>query len=142
MTRFEQLSPLASGLLFASVANKRPGGSMSLEAEPKTTYEVAIDAAALRWESATPLFTRYRVPLVGLFDEAWLDCYERASLDSAEFSRFRFDDATKTVSFTCRMNDGPTEVSSVLARLELLVAYVNASAGRPGVRPNLQRRLP
>lgn len=113
---------------------------MSLEADPSTLYEVAIDAAAIRWESATPLFTRYRVPLVGLFDEAWLDCYERASLDSAEFSRFRFDHATRTVSFTCRMNDGPTEVSSVLQRLELLVAYVNASAGRPGVRPFVERR--
>jgi hypothetical protein len=113
---------------------------MSLEAELNPIYKVAIDAAALRWESATPLFTRYRVPLIGLFDEAWLDCYERASLDSAEFSRFRFDDTTKTVSFTCRMNDGPTEVSSVLARLELLVAYVNASAGRPGVRPFVERR--
>ncbi|HTD52250.1 MAG TPA: hypothetical protein VK780_04435 [Thermoanaerobaculia bacterium] len=113
---------------------------MSLEADPNTMYEVAIDAAAIRWESATPLFTRYRVPLVGLFDEAWLDCYERASLDSAEFSRFRFDDATRTVSFTCRMNDGPTEVSSVIQRLELLVAYVNASAGRPGVRPFVERR--
>ena len=115
---------------------------MSLEAEPKTTYEIAIDATALRWESATPLFTRYRVPLIGLFDEAWLDCYERASLDSAEFSRFRFDDATRTVSFTCRMSDGPAEVSSVLQRLELLVAYVNASAGRPGMRPFVERRRP
>ena len=38
------------------------------------------------------------------------------------------------------MNDGPTEVSAVLARLELLVAYVNASAGRPGVRPFVERR--
>jgi hypothetical protein len=113
---------------------------MSFEAEPNTSFEVAIDAAALSWESATPLFTRYRVPLVGLLDEAWLDCYRRASLDSAEFSRFRFDDATRTVSFTCRMNDGPTEVSSVLQRLELLIAYVNASAGRPGVRPFVERR--
>ncbi len=113
---------------------------MSLEAELNPMYEVAIDAAALRWESATPLFTRYLVPLTGSLDEAWLDCYDRASLDSAEFSRFRLDNATKTVSFTCRLNDGPAQVSSVLQRLELLIAYVNASAGRPGMRPFVERR--
>ncbi len=113
---------------------------MSPEAEHNPKYEVAIDAAALRWESATPLFARYWVPLAGTLDEAWLDCYERASLDSAEFSRFRIDDATRTISFTCRMNDGPAQVSSVLRRLELLIAYVNASAGRPGVRPFVERR--
>jgi len=114
---------------------------MSPEAEPNPMlYDVAIDAAALRWESATPLFARYWVPLTGTLDEAWLDCYERASLDSAEFSRFRIDGPTRTISFTCRMNDGPAQVSSVLQRLELLVAYVNASAGRPGVRPFVERR--
>ena len=113
---------------------------MSLEAQPNPVYVIAIDAAALSWESATPLFTRYRVALIGAPDQAWLVCFERASLDSAEFSRFRLEDATKTVSFTCRMNDGPAQVSSVLRRLELLIAYVNASAGRPGVRPFVERR--
>jgi hypothetical protein len=105
-------------------------GSQIPVALDSASYDVCVEVGALRWESATPLFARYRAPLLGEIDGPWLDCYERASLDSAEFSRFRLDPPTRTVSFTCRMSDGPAEVAAVLRRLELLVAFVNRSARR------------
>jgi hypothetical protein len=98
----------------------------SLDREP---YDVAVEVSALAWESATPEFARYRVPLSGDIDGAWLACYERAILDSAEFSRFALDPRTRTVSFTSRMSDGPAEVAAVLRRLGLLVDFVNTRAG-------------
>jgi len=101
---------------------------MSLDPGPEKTYDVAVAIAALRWESATPLFARYSVPLSGNLDPAWLKCFERASFDSAEFSRFRLDPRTMTISFTSRMSDGPAEVAAILRRLELLVGFVNARA--------------
>ncbi len=91
-------------------------------------YEVVVEVSALAWESATPLFARYRVPLSGDLDAPWLSCFDRASLDSAEFSRFRLDPDTRTVSFTSKMSDGPAEVAAVLRRLRLLIDFVNTRA--------------
>jgi hypothetical protein len=105
------------------------GGSMAAELED-SQYEVAVEVSSLAWESATPLFARYRVPLSGDLDGPWLSCFEQASLDSAEFSRFRLDPETRTVSFTSKMSDGPTEVAAVLRRLCLLIAFVNTRARR------------
>jgi hypothetical protein len=105
------------------------GGQMSLDSDPEN-YEVALEVSALAWETATPLFARYRVPLSGDMDQAWLNCFERASLDSVEFSRFRLDAETRTISFTSRMSDGPAEVAAILKRLGLLIDFVNARAER------------
>ncbi len=102
---------------------------MSAELEQQA-YEVAVEISALAWESATPHFARYRVPLSGEADGPWLACFERASLESAEFSRFRLDSTSRTVSFTSKMSDGPAEVAAVLRRLGLLVDFVNARARR------------
>ena len=99
------------------------------------TYEIAVEVSALAWESATPLFARYRVPLSGDIDEAWLSCFERASFDSAEFSRFRLDPRTMMISFISRMSDGPAEVAAILRRLELLVGFVNTRARCAGAGP-------
>jgi len=100
---------------------------MAAESED-VQYEVEAEVSALAWEAATPHFARYRVPLSGEVDQPWLSCFEQASLDSPEFSRFRIDPDTRTVSFTSKMSDGPAEVAAVLRRLRLLIDFVNTRA--------------
>ncbi|HEY6930685.1 MAG TPA: hypothetical protein VJA66_13480 [Thermoanaerobaculia bacterium] len=94
----------------------------------KQAYDVSVDEAAIKWVQLGPLFARYSVPLRGTMDGAWADCYRRASSESAEFSRFQLDAERRTVTFSCRVDDGPAKIQAALKRLELLVTFVNQRA--------------
>lgn len=102
---------------------------------PRRAYDVGFDLDALTWIQVGPMFARYSLPLTGTLDKAWTDCYRRASFESAEFSRFHLDAETRTVSFTCRAEDGPARIQSTLERLSLLVAFVNQRTYCPQAAP-------
>jgi hypothetical protein len=104
---------------------------MSLDSGQKPAYDVSLNQTALTWVQLGPLFAQYSVPLIGTVDGTWVDCYRRASSESAEFSRFHLDVESQTVSFTCRADDGPARIHSDLKRLELLVVFVNQRAYCP-----------
>ncbi len=97
--------------------------------ESKVVYDVVVDEAGLNWEQAGPLFDRYAVNLTGRLDRRWADCYQRITVSSPSFSRFRLDPGASTVTFTCRSSDGPVEVMGVLKRLQDLLTRVNNEAG-------------
>jgi hypothetical protein len=101
---------------------------VSLDSLEKQVYDVSLDEAAIQWTQLGPLFARYSVPLTGALDRAWVDCYRRATSESAEFSRFQLDVERRTVSFSCRADDGPAKIQSALKRLEMLVTFVNQRA--------------
>jgi hypothetical protein len=105
--------------------------------EAKSSYDVAVEEGGLNWEQAGPLFDRYAVALQGAIDRRWVDCYQRITVNSPSFSRFRLEAAAGSVTFTCRSTDGPVEVMAVLGRLEGLLQQVNrAAATEAAARPN------
>ncbi|HEX7252588.1 MAG TPA: hypothetical protein VF376_06880 [Thermoanaerobaculia bacterium] len=102
---------------------------MSPDPSERQGYDVSLDETAIKWVQLGPLFARYSVPLRGAFDRAWIDCYRRASSESAEFSRFQLEAERRTVTFSCRADDGPAKIQAALKRLEMLVTFVNQRAG-------------
>jgi len=96
--------------------------------ESKTVYDVAVEEGGLNWEQAGPLFDRYVVNLNGRIDRRWVDCYQRVTVSTPSYSRFRLEPGASTVTFTCRSTDGPVEVMSVLKRLEELLLRINREA--------------
>lgn len=104
--------------------------------DTKPAYDVAVDEGELNWEQAGPLFDRYAVSLAGRIDRRWVDCYQRITVSSPSFSRFRLEPGTSSVTFTCRSSDGPVEVMGVLKRLEELLNRVNKeSEAEAATRP-------
>jgi hypothetical protein len=101
---------------------------MSPDSAQLKPYDVSLDHAALKWAQVGPLFAQYSIPLAGTIDGIWVDCYRRASSESAEFSQFRLDPERRTISFSCRADDGPAKIQSTIKRLELLVTFVNQRA--------------
>jgi hypothetical protein len=96
--------------------------------ESKTVYDVAVEEGGLNWEKAGPLFDRYAVNLSGQLDRRWADCYQKITVSTPSYSRFRLDPGAGNVTFTCRSTDGPVEVMAVLKRLEELLMRVNREA--------------
>jgi hypothetical protein len=96
--------------------------------ESRTAYDVAVEEGGLNWEKAGPLFDRYAVNLNGRIDRRWVDCYQKITVNTPSYSRFRLEPGASTVTFTCRSTDGPVEVMSVLKRLEELLKRVNREA--------------
>jgi len=96
--------------------------------ESKTVYDVAVEEGGLNWEQAGPLFDRYAVNLCGRLDRRWADCYQKITVSTPSYSRFRLEPGAGSVTFTCRSTDGPVEVMAVLKRLEELLARVNREA--------------
>jgi hypothetical protein len=96
--------------------------------ESKTPYDVAVEEGGLNWEKAGPLFDRYAVNLIGRIDRRWVDCYQKITVNTPSYSRFRLEPGASTVTFTCRSTDGPVEVMAVLKRLEELLKRVNREA--------------
>lgn len=96
--------------------------------ESKTAYDVAVEEGGLNWEKAGPLFDRYAVNLIGRMDRRWVDCYQKITVTTPSYSRFRLEPGASTVTFTCRSTDGPVEVMAVLKRLEELLQRVNREA--------------
>jgi hypothetical protein len=96
--------------------------------DSKNEYDVAVEEGGLNWEKAGPLFDRYAVGLSGRIDRRWVDCYQKITVNTPSFSRFRLEPGAATVTFTCRSTDGPVEVMGVMKRLEDLLARVNREA--------------
>jgi len=86
--------------------------------------QVSIDYSSLKGESEGS-DTRYTVTLTGDVDSQWLDAYRVAQAESTGYRRFRLDPAKGTISFSCRIVDGPTQVFEFLGRLDALLAIVN-----------------
>ncbi len=97
--------------------------------EQRTTH-VGVDHSTLKAEpSGTDI--RYSVALIGPVDEVWAEAYRILQADSTAFRRLRLDQATRTVSFSCRAIDGPAQVFEILERLDALIKRVNRqSSGR------------
>jgi hypothetical protein len=88
------------------------------------TMAVGIDYARLTG-AAEGTDTRYTVGLSGYVDGRFAAAYQAAQAESTGFRRFKLNAAAGTVSFSCRMVDGPAQVFDVLQRLEALLEIVN-----------------
>ena len=93
--------------------------------EARGTKIVGVDHATLRMESTAGDATRYAVELLGPVDDRWARAYREVQAEATAFRRFRFDPASRSVSFSCRTIDGPADVMEVLERLDALVRLVN-----------------
>ncbi len=89
---------------------------------------VDVDHSTLKGEPAGA-DTRYSVSLIGPLDEVWAEAYRMQQADSTAFRRLRLDSAARTVSFTCRAAEGPTQVFDILERLDALIKRVNVQVG-------------
>ncbi len=93
-------------------------------------YDVAVDRASLKasemghWGAGTG----YSVELTGPIDGRWLESYRVLRTDSPSFFRFYFEAPSRTVLFTCRVGDIPSDVGSVLEILDSLIALTNRYA--------------
>ena len=111
-----------------------PCGFPALEADmagalsDRGTTLVGVDHSTLKGEPAGS-DTRYSVVLTGPFDELWAASYRIQQADSTAFRRLHLDTATRTISFTCRAIDGPTQVFDILERLDALIKRVNLQIG-------------
>ncbi len=94
----------------------------------RNTTHVGVDHSTLKGEP-TGSDTRYSVALTGPLDEVWSEAYRIQQADSTAFRRLHLDTATRTISFTCRAIDGPTEVFEILERLDALIKRVNLQIG-------------
>lgn len=94
----------------------------------RTRYDVSVADSEIAFHNAGPLFERYGVKLEGRIDSHWIACYREVVAESEGLARFRFDPASRSVSFTCRAADGPVEVMAVLKRLDEMIERVNAEA--------------
>ena len=103
--------------------------------DERRATEVAVDHSTLKGEPAGA-DTRFSVVLIGPLDEIWAEAYLMHQADSTAFRRLRLDKASRTVTFTCRAIDGPTQVFDVLERLDALIKRVNVQIGarRPASR--------
>jgi len=96
--------------------------------DERRATRVGVDHSTLKGEPAG-VDTRYTVGLVGPLDDVWAEAYRMQQADSTAFRRLRLDPATRTVSFTCRGIDGPTQVFDILERLDALIKRVNLQIG-------------
>jgi hypothetical protein len=96
--------------------------SLIAESQNDTTCPVRFDHAKLRSEPAGT-HTRYTVSLTALPGESWHDAYAAACEQAGLLRSFPLDRGRGTVSFSCRVVEGPAHVIEMLERLEeLLVA--------------------
>ena len=94
----------------------------------RSTMHVGVDHSTLKGEPSGS-DTRYTVMLTGPLDEVWAEAYRMQQADSTAFRRLHLDRATRTISFTCRAIDGPTQVFDILERLDALIKRVNLQIG-------------
>jgi hypothetical protein len=94
----------------------------------RSTTHVGVDHSTLKGEPSGS-DTRYSVALTGPLDEVWAEVYRIQQADSTAFRRLHLDAATRTISFTCRAIDGPTQVFDILERLDALIKRVNLQIG-------------
>jgi hypothetical protein len=106
-----------------------------LEPAASNVYDVGLPEAGLGWEKVGPLFERYSVALTGRIDEKWIETYQRVAQAAPNFTRFRLDNFSGTVSFTCRATDGPVQVMGVLKILGEMLERVNREASFAAASP-------
>ncbi len=86
----------------------------------RTAGSIRFDHATLRSEPAGT-HTRYTISLTGHPDERWHAAYAAAA-EQAELTRiFPLDRGRGTVTFSCRVVEGPAQVIEILERLEELL---------------------
>ncbi len=94
-----------------------------------SVYDVRADQARLKRESLGPLFVRFSVGLnPPKFDATWQQAYQAISSESEKFSRFSLDLYRGAVFFTCRANETPAEIQTLMQRLDLLLELANLRA--------------
>jgi hypothetical protein len=81
---------------------------------------VRLDHATLRSEPAGT-HTRYTISLAGRPDAVWYAAYAGACEQAGLTQSFSLDRGRATVSFSCRVVEGPTYVMEMLERLEALL---------------------
>lgn len=88
-----------------------PGGSRA---------SIRFDHSTLRSEPAGS-HTRYTIALTGRPDEAWYGAYAAACDEAGLLRAFPVDRGRATVTFSCRVVEGPALVIEMLERLEELL---------------------
>ena len=89
---------------------------------------IRLDHATLRSESAGT-HTRYTVGLTGRPDEAWHGAYAAACDEAKVLRTFPIDRGRGTISFSCRVVEGPTHVIEMLEKLEEVLQSVERRLG-------------
>lgn len=84
---------------------------------------IRFDHATLRSEAAGT-HTRYTVSLTGNPDEAWYGAYAAVCDGSGLLRTFPIDRGRGTITFSCRVVEGPAHVIEMLEKLEELLASV------------------
>jgi hypothetical protein len=85
---------------------------------------IRVDHSTLNGQPADT-DTQYRVALSGPVGERWVEVFRAIQAESTGYRRFRLDPAGATISFSCRIVEGPTQVMEVLERLDRLLELVN-----------------
>ncbi|MET0618810.1 MAG: hypothetical protein ABW056_00960, partial [Thermoanaerobaculia bacterium] len=90
---------------------------------------VAIDHGSLRSQEAGT-HTRYTISLTGRPDEAWYGAYAAVCDEAGVVRNFPVDRGRGTVSFSCRVVEGPAHVIEMLEKLEEVLTSVARRRGR------------
>jgi hypothetical protein len=89
---------------------------------------IRVDHSSLRSQEAGT-HTRYTVSLTGRPDEAWYGAYAAVCDEAGVLRNFPVDRGRGTISFTCRIVEGPTHVIEMLEKLEEVLTSVERRLG-------------
>ncbi len=95
---------------------------------PSTAGPIRLDHATLRSEAAGT-HTRYTIALTGRPDEAWYGAYAAVCDGPGLLRTFPIDRGRGTISFSCRVVEGPTHVIEMLEKLEEVLTSVERRLG-------------
>jgi hypothetical protein len=97
---------------------------MTNAVDERITTAIRVDHSTLNGQPAGS-DTQYTVALSGAVGERWVEAFRAIQAESTAYRRFRLDPAGATISFSCRIVEGPTQVMEVLERLDTLLELVN-----------------
>ena len=89
---------------------------------------IRLDHATLRSEAAGT-HTRYTISLTRRPDEAWYGAYAAACDEAKVLRAFPIDRGRGTISFSCRVVEGPAHVIEMLEKLEEVLMSVERRLG-------------
>ena len=95
---------------------------------PAPSAPIRLDHATLRGEAAGT-HTRYTVSLTGRPDEAWYGAYAAVCGQAGLSRNFPVDRGRGTISFSCRVVEGPAQVIEMLEKLEEVLTSVERRLG-------------
>jgi hypothetical protein len=90
---------------------------------------IRFDHATLRSEPAGT-HTRYTIALTRRPDEAWYGAYSAVCDEAGVLRYFPIDRGRGTISFSCRVVEGPAHVIEMLEKLEEVLESVERRLGR------------